>query len=336
MALTLPAPVTVPIALVHGLLSGVRSRGESVEPLLIRVGIAPELLEQDAAWVTAAQWVALFELLIDRLDDEALALLSRPLRRGSFALVARAGISAPDLDSALQRIARTFTLIQDDVIVQLGRDGSRAGLSLVLRDASVVRHPFLHMLLLRTFWRLATWLIDAKLPATTFDFAFERPAHVASYAKVFPATLRFEQDRSTVWFDAAKLDLPVRRDETALRNFLADSPATIVLRHVEGMTYAVRSQLQRRLPEWVDLGTVANALAMAPSTLQRRLGIEKTTFQFLKDEMRRDIAITRLNTSTVSLAALASELGFADSPAFQRAFKSWTGGAAGSYRRGKA
>ncbi len=72
---------------------------------------------------------------------------------------------------------------------------------------------------------------------------------------------------------------------------------------------------------------------MSTATLQRRLANEGTSFQSLKDELRRDTAIVRLNTSTVSLAALAFELGFADSAAFQRAFKGWTGSAPGTYRR---
>ena len=41
----------------------------------------------------------------------------------------------------------------------------------------------------------------------------------------------------------------------------------------------------------------------------------------------------RLPTSRLSPVQLASELGFSDSPTFQRAFKHWTGQHCGAYRR---
>jgi AraC-like DNA-binding protein len=55
--------------------------------------------------------------------------------------------------------------------------------------------------------------------------------------------------------------------------------------------------------------------------------------QALKAELRRDTAIWRFNTSSVSLAELAAGLGFNDSPAFEQAFKNWTGSPPGAYRR---
>ena len=59
---------------------------------------------------------------------------------------------------------------------------------------------------------------------------------------------------------------------------------------------------------------------MAPSTLQRRLAADGTSFQALKDAaLVEDLAIVRLHTSTVPLAALAYELGFADGAAFASA-----------------
>ena len=207
------------------------------------------------------------------------------------------------------------------------------------RCASATRQSrpvFLHELLLRVFWRLLAWLAGGRLPAARFDFAFESPPYAGSYGKLFPAPLQFEQYQSAFWFDAAMLQHPVRRDEAALRAFLADAQANVLVprRGDDVVSARVRRHLQHAQPAWPDLAATADALHMAASTLQRRLAADGTSFQALKDELRRDLAIVRLNTSTVPLAALADELGFADSAAFQRAFKSWTGSAPGAYRRG--
>lgn len=331
----LTPPITISVALVHGMLSGVQARGLPYEAILADAGIAPELLQQAGARVTAAQYVALFRLLIDRRDDEMLGFLSRPLKRGSFALIARSALTAPDLETAIRRVARTFRLVQDDVVLEPMRDGDLAGLA--LRFTEPAKAPvFLHELLLRVYWRLLAWLAGGQLPVARFDFAYQYPLHAASYGAIFPTELNFGQRQSAFWFDAIRLQQPVRRDETALRAFLADAQANIIAprRGDDVIGARVRSQLQATQPEWPDLAAIADALHMSTATLQRRLAAEGTSFQALKDELRRDIAIVRLNTSTVPLAGLAQELGFTDSAAFQRAFKSWTGSAPGTYRRG--
>ena len=329
-------PVTIPIALVHGMLSGVKARNQPYDVFLADAGIAPELLQQAGARVTADQYVALFRLLIERLDDDFIGFLSRPLKHGSFAMMARAGVSAPTLEVAIRRIAHTLRLLQDDVVLEPVRDGALAGLALRFTDPSREWPVFLHELLLRVIWRLLAWLAGKRLPAARFDFAFESPSHASSYAKVFPGPVQFERPQSAIWFDVVRLQDPVRRDEAALRAFLPDAPAHVILprRSDDEASARVRAHLQRTQPAWPDLVATAEAMHMATSTLQRRLASEGTSFQALKDELRRDTAIVRLNTSAVPLAALASELGFADSAAFQRAFKGWTGSAPGAYRRG--
>jgi len=329
-------PVTIPIAFVQGMVSGVHGRGASSDAFLLDAGIAPELLHEAGARVTSDQYVALFRLLIERLDDECLGLLSRPLKRGSLALMARSALGAPTLEAAIRRVARTLRLLQDDVLLVLVSDDGHAGLALHLTDPSRIRPVFLHELLLRVFWRVLAWLAGGALPAARFDFAFPAPPHASSYAKVFPGPLRFGCRHSAFWFDAARLLDPVRRDEAALRKFIADAQSQVIVpkRGEDLLTDRVRENLQRNLPAWPDLAKVADTLHMSASTVQRRLALEGTSFQSLKDELRRDLAIVRLNTSQVPLAALADELGFADSAAFQRAFKGWTGSAPGAYRRG--
>lgn len=329
------SPTTIPITFVHSILQGVRARGLAVDCFLDDADIAHELLDQASSRVTVDQFVALFESLVSRLDDDFLGLQSRPLRRGSFALIARSALGAPTLEVALRRIARTYKLLQDDIQIDIAYEGSLAGFALRFSNPTAAWPNFLHELLLRVFWQLLAWLVGGKLRIARFDFAFERPGYADSYSRVFPAPLLFDQRQSAFWFEATYLQHRVRQDEQSLFKFLSRAQANVILpqRKADTVSASVRCHLQQTVPLWPDMVATASSLHMSSATLQRRLASEGTSFQALKDALRRDIAIVRLHTSEVPLIALASELGFSDSASFQRAFKGWTGSAPGTYRQ---
>jgi AraC-like DNA-binding protein len=328
-------PDTASIEFVRGMLSGTRASSDACRGWLTDAGIEPTLLDAPAARVTLDQYVALFSLLMDRLDDEFLGLLSRPLRRGSFALMLRSMLGTATLAHALHRLIATLRLLQDDIEMVLVRDAALVGLRVLFRESAAAHRTFLHELLLRVYWRLIVWLHGGRLRAARFDFAFLAPVHAGEYAKVFPGAVRFGQPHTTVWFEAASLALPMLRDEAAMRTFLAQAPGNVIVprRSDHAVSARVRAHLQAQRPAWPDLAATALALNVSTSTLQRHLAAEGLNFQAVKDQLRLDAAIVRLNTSAVPLTTLALELGFADSPAFQRAFKQWTGSPPGAYRR---
>jgi AraC-like DNA-binding protein len=329
-----PPPLTVGVDFVRGMLSGLRAKGVDCDDWLREVGIAPELLRDPRARVGLHQYADLLRLLIERRDDEMLGLLTRPTKRGSFALQVRAVLGAPTLEAAIRRVAHVFRLLHDDVAMVFVREGELAGVELAFNDPGVAANPYVHEQFLRVYWRVFAWLVGGQLPPVRFDFAFPRPAYSDGYGPIFPAPWRFDAERSAMWFAAERMRMPVCRDEHALRTFVADGPINVILpSRDQGTGGRVRLHLQRTQPEWPDLASTARALNMSASTLQRRLAAEGTSFQALKDQLRREIAIFRLNTSEVAPAKLAAELGFADSAAFQRAFKSWTGSPPGAYRR---
>lgn len=319
------------------MLSGVGKRQAAswIDGLLMEAGIAKELLGVANAHVTSEQYVTLFRIIMDRLDDECLGLMSRPMRRGSFVLIARSTIGASNVASALRRIAASFDLLLADVSAQVVLDGDMTGIALTAWPGKKSQQNFLHELLLRVCWRLLTWLHGGKLVPRQFDFCFAKPDYAEAYNKIFPSLLRFEQASSVVWFDTQALAVPMRRDAQALNGFLRHSPANIVLPWLNEHTVSarVRALLQRSCPDWPDLLVAARHLNMAVSTLQRHLAAEGVSFQQLKDQLRRDMAIVHLSTSDAPLSLLAAKLGFSDSASFQRAFKSWNGSAPGVYRR---
>jgi AraC-like DNA-binding protein len=325
-------PATIPMAFVHGMLEGALAQGHPVDGCLAQARIPLELLAQPSARVTVMQYVDLFAALIRTMGDDGLGFFSRRLRRGCMALIARSALDAPTLETAIRRARRTFDLLQDDVRSHQARDGTLAGFALELTPAAP---KFMHELLLRVFWRLFAWLAGGKLKLARIDFAFEPPAYREEYNVVFPTPLRFGCGTSAFWFDARQLNVPIRQDADSLRAFLRDAPSAIIMPRwsANTSTSRVRVQLQSRQSAWPDLAETAAALGMSTATLQRRLAAEHTSFQKVKDELRRDVAVVRLNAGHATLAEIAFELGFADSAAFQRAFKSWTGSAPGSYRQ---
>ncbi len=319
------------------LLSGLRRRGIDGSELLREAGIPDEALRQPGARIATIQLAQLLRALIERHDDEVLGMLSRPSKRGSFALQARAGVAAPTLGLAIRHIAHVFRLLHDDLSLVLVHEGQAlAGVRLEFHNAESAANPHLHELLLRVYWRLFAWLVGGQLPVVRFDFAYARPNYADGYGPIFPAPWRFEAEHSAMWFQAERLQWPVCRDQQALRAFMADVPVQVILpRRDAGVSGRVRAYLQRTQPLWPDLERTAMALHMAPSTLQRRLAAEGSSFQALKDQLRREVAIYRLHTSDTALSKLAIELGFSDTAAFQRAFKSWTGLPPGAYRHGR-
>lgn len=327
-------PMTVSVAFVRSCLSGLSPQGDRCVKWLQAVGIDPALSADNRARVTLAQYSALLRLMSDECDDELLGLLPRRSKRGSFALQVRSAIGPHTLEVAIRHVVHTFRLLHDEIELVLLREDGLAGLALRV-SAVGAAHPFLQELLLRVYWRLLAWLVGGQLPPVRFDFAFARPAHADGYARIFPAPWRFEAPISALWFEESRLWMPVRRDEAALRTFVSNGLVNVIVPTRDaGVAGRVRVYLQQTQPTWPDLEHTANALHMSASSLQRHLASENTSFQELKDQLRRDIAIFRLNTSSVPLATLASELGFAEAAAFQRAFKSWTGCAPGVYRRG--
>ena len=326
--------MTVSVAFVHFALAGVLQRGESCERWLQAAGISAEQLAAPKGRVTLAQYAALGRAMMAERDDEAFGLLPRPARRGGVALQLRAALGAPTLEVAIRRIAHVFRLLYEVIALELVRDGPLAGLVLRVTDPALPPSQFRDALVLRVYWQLLAWLVGNRLPPVRFDFSFPRPADAEGYMRIFPAPWRFGAPASALWFEASWLKLPPCRDQAALRDFLNDGLMYVLLPRRDGeISRRVRAYLERTRPAWPDLDAVARALHMSDSTLQRHLSNEGTSFQAIKDGLRRDVAIFRLNTSEVPLGRLAAELGFSESSSFQRAFKGWTGCSPGVYRR---
>ena len=189
--------------------------------------------------------------------------------------------------------------------------------------------------LLRLLHGLFSWLVGRSIVLDSVAFPYPRPLHADDYALIYTANSTFDAAALRALFAANLLDLPVRRDEAALQGFLEGAPGKLstLYRRDREMVLRVRKALRDALPASCTLGDVARALYLSPRTLHRRLEDEGSSFQAIKDALRRDLATNRLAKTRQPVAQIAAELGFADTAAFYRAFLRWTSMAPAHYRR---
>ena len=192
----------------------------------------------------------------------------------------------------------------------------------------------------RTSWIILVgvlcWLVGRRLPLRLVDFRAPEPAGVADYRRFFGAPVRFDRPESRIAFDARWLALPVDRGEKALKQFLRAAPANLLVRYRYdgGTVAAVRARLRGLPPAvWPDFATAARGLRLSPSTLRHRLRQEGQSWNGLRDEIRRDLAVAALTGTDRGVAEIAADLGFAEPSAFHRAFRKWTSKSPGAFRR---
>jgi AraC-like DNA-binding protein len=330
---------SVAIGFVRGMLAGLPRSGHSAAPLLLRAGIAPGVLNDPTARIPVERYAALYNLINQELDDEGFGLFSAPMRVGSFEFLCRSAITAPTLAIALERAARFLRIVLPDFTVMLDRDQGEARLTISESRGLDTGRVFAFEWLLRLLHGLSSWLVGRAIVLDAVAFPYPRPEHADDYALIYTANSRFDSSfdatQLVARFAANLLDLPIRRDEAALQTFLVGAPGklTMLYRRDREMVLRVRDCLRDALPEARPLADVANALHLSPRTLHRRLEEEGSSFQAIKDALRRDLAINRLAKTQQPLSRIASDLGFADPSAFYRAFVSWTGMAPTHYRR---
>ena len=285
--------------------------------------------------VTLDQIVCLYQLAAIETGDEMMGLWSRPIRPRALQHLLTSVREATSLASALFRFSTFWNLLLDDY--QFALIEAEGALTLRLEpQGDQTPQLFGHMLILKLAHGLLSWLARYEVPVAGVGFAFERPVFEEDYAVVFPASVQFGQTATSISFPLDVLGTVQARPSADLDRFLENAPRDWIFTRSQQHTQSLRVRTYLSQTEWnnANLTGAASAMHMTPRTLIRRLEADGTTFQAIKDALRRDIAIRHLQTGQHSVEAIAHEVGFSSAANFHKAFQRWTGNTPSSYRRG--
>lgn len=159
-------------------------------------------------------------------------------------------------------------------------------------------------------------------------FEYPRPRNWKTLQNILRAPLWFEQPYNAIVFESADLDRPVKHNNAGFAPYLR--------RHAEDMlaateqpnnlTEQIQEIIARNLGHMpVNLNSIAHHLKIPVRSLQRYLAQEGTSLREILRDAKHNQARALLKKTQHQSGSIAQAVGYTDSSAFWRAFRSWEG-----------
>lgn len=162
--------------------------------------------------------------------------------------------------------------------------------------------------------------------AAEVRFRHQPVSALAVYRRHFGCPVRFGQPQDGCLFSQASLRARIVDPDAELYRQARDSIEAGFSHHTPPLSAMVRGAITRRMGvETCGQEDAARELGLHSRTLHRRLAAEGTSFQRIKDGVRRELMDYYLTRTALSLTQISERLGFAEQCVFTRSCRRWLG-----------
>lgn len=326
---------TISVSQVMVLLEAAKRAGVSSSELLEECGIAPDSVSDGEARIDREKFIQLMLAVMRQTQDEFMGFgegrISKP---GTFSMMAHAVINCATLEKAIHRGIKFYELFNLGVFGQLVREGGDASLRLRSHQDVAFRSNILEAVIFLSV-RFLSWLIGQQIVPTKICFDFESWDN-GEYAAQFPCPVFYKQDRTEIVMDERYMEMPLIQNALSLSKFLRSSLQELMEGDIENasLNAQIRSIISKEFGNnFPDFSVVCEKLNMTPQTLRRRLKEENTSYQEIKDNIRKDASVYYLSKPELTIDEIAMLMGFSEASSFHRAFKKWTAKTPSMYRQ---
>ncbi|WP_240637800.1 AraC family transcriptional regulator [Paracoccus aestuarii] len=281
--------------------------------------------------LTLNQYGQVWFSLARMMGDEMIGTMPYPLRPGGFALMCHTILAAPELRTALRRALWFMHVVTGLPEAALSTRNDMATVTVPGPVSAFACRTLLIVLL-----GPVCWLARRPIPLTEVAFPCAQPAKANAYSRLFGTPVSFQARALQVSFAATYLDLPVNRSEAALKRYLKQAPANLLVGYhgTDDLTGRIRAMLAARpTGDWPDFEDMAALYGMSVSTLRRQLRAEGSSYRDIAAALQLARAKRMLGEGQLSVAAIAEALNYAEPSAFFRAFRIATGTTPARYRQ---
>jgi len=326
----------VPMSSVATLTEWMLVQGHSPEAVLKDTGIHQSDFRHVEQRITYRQRIQQINNVIDLVEKPSFWLENETeVSISDYGLLGYAMVSSETLGRAIQIAVKYHKTAGSMFDLEFFQEGSDAVLRLehflvggpvgqyMAEDVFLGIGPLIELLLGQSF----------KPSQVSFNYNSQTPLSV--YQNAFKCQVNLGEKSCEYRFDARYLSKKLAAADTSVARSCEESCRKLLIQmDIEDDLVSRICHLLLSTPgDFPNLGAVAKSLSIGTRTLRRRLKELGTSYQRVLDDVKKELAIEYLQTTSLSVQEISDLLGYSEVTNFRRAFVKWAELSPYQYRR---
>jgi len=309
----------------------------SIEEVIKYAGVNPLILSSPDNRLSGFEAQKIIEATIRLTNDDNLGLhQGEHLSKGFSNILGYVLMNCSTLKDCWTKYCKYEKIIDNTSISDFKIIDNYAVLSNVTVDEVLKANRHLSEFKISGMLSYIKLLSNEILQLHEVHFSHSRPNNTSEYERIFKCKVCFEKSSDALLFDSELLNISVIEPNEKLL-LLFEKNAEEILESFNDNKYAnmvteiLLEEIKKcNLP---SIENIAKKLLLSVRSLQLYLHKENTSYIKLVKETRKNIAEKYLNDRNISIDEITYILGFSETSAFHRAFKSWTGVTPAQFRK---
>ncbi len=317
-----------------------KTYGIDIDPICQALDIDPDIFQSLTERVSLDRLCRLLEACALLANDEAFGLKCTDVfERGATGAFGYGMTAAPDVRSLIDFLESHIPSATSSSY--FSRETTEKGVSLRLTFSPLIvrRDQFVDMITAIVMMRLRD-IIGERAALIEIELERPKPRNPGLFQRYLSDRLTFSSRINSITFPHEMMDVVNPRGDHRLFMLMdmqcrSQHPPRPVSH--EEFVAGVRDYLHLRIAEpELSLSEAARHFELSERTLQRRLAENGTSLNEIRDEIRREMSLTLLRESDLSISEICYRLGYSAPSAFSRSVTRWFGASPRSVRSGRA
>ncbi len=327
------------MAFVRDILLGAEKKKGNLKSMCEALKINPLDLYHSDIHVSFEQAYLAWEVAIMQTGDQHLGLhLGEQTNPSILGLVGLLMQSCPNLEEAFKAVC-SFSIVASDMFsYSISTSGDKGSLTYKACTPWVKVSPLsarqaVEQAMAGTV-NIFRMLTGMKITPELVLLSYSKQKDLAEYERIFQAPIKWNASSNTLIFSRDQLLTPVLSYDESLMGVFCDliKKRFSKLNKETFVNKVKREVMTTFMGQIPSIESMATKFNMTVRSFQRKLEEENISYRMLCNDLGKDFATSLLSNQNITVKEVASTLGYSNTRAFQRAFKSWTGQAPGKFR----